>query len=163
VPYRDEELGELCHQCERPAQQACPCCSRFTCPRHLDESKQMCGKCDEAYYRYMHREDAQGAFVHVLVLVAVASVPPIISMSLLPLTLGAVFLGFPTILWYRNARDRRRFFAEMRTRGQIAAPPTHVSREAEELAKWDARALERHYQVFEASYDSGDAPEPPKE
>lgn len=121
----------------------------------------MCGKCDEAYYRYMHREDAQGSFLHVLVLVAVASVPPLISMALLPITFGAIFLGFPTILWYRKARDRRRFFAEMRTRGQIAEPAQHVPRQEEELARWEERLHERRQDVFVASFESDDAPEPP--
>jgi hypothetical protein len=118
----------------------------------------MCGKCEEAYYRYMHREDARGSFLNVLVLIAVASIPPIISTSLFPITVGAIFLGFPTILWYRTARHRRCFFAEMRTRGQIAEPAEHVSSEEEVFAKWEARDQERRLDAFEASIDHSDPP-----
>jgi uncharacterized protein (DUF983 family) len=135
VPYREAPSEAPCHQCERPARARCPVCEKPTCGKHLDERSRMCGKCDEAHYRFMHREDADGVVVQVLVVMALAVVPAVITTAMLPLTIAVVFLGFPGVLWYRRASDRRKFLTLMRTRGALPDPPSKIS--AADQAMWD--------------------------
>ena len=114
----------------------------------------MCGKCDEAYYRYMRREDGTGVLRQMLVIAAAAAVPPIISTALLPVTIAVIFLGFPGMMWWRGVRDRRRFFATMKARGALPEPaaPT-LSPDEEAMQRYAAKIDDRRADVFRASFD----------
>ena len=113
----------------------------------------MCGKCDEAYYRFTHREDQKGAFFQMLTVFTVAIVPPIISTALLPITIAAVFLGFPAVLWYRSAADRRKFLTMMRARGALPEPTPKLAEDEEALMKYEAKIADRKALEFQATFD----------
>lgn len=164
MPYRDECTGEACHQCERPASDRCPCCTRATCKRHLLDDKRMCGRCDEAYYRFTHREDQRGTLAPAVVVTGIAAVPWIISATLLPVTFGVALLGFPAIMLYRKARDRRDFVQQMRTRGALdrKAGPNDPTEEDLRLAAYDRRLTDRHAEQV-ASVAADEPVEPPQE
>ena len=123
----------------------------------------MCGNCDEAYYRFMNREDSRGTLLPVVLVTALASVPVMISMSLLPVTVGLVFVGFPGVMVYLKARDRRQFFQQMATRGAIAEKPSvyEPSEEDRRIAAFERKIDDRRADVFVASFE--DEPvEPPQ-
>jgi hypothetical protein len=113
----------------------------------------MCGKCDEAYYRFIHREDHKGTFVPMLAMFAAAIVPPIITTALLPITIAVVFLGFPAVLWYRSTRDRRTFLAMMRTRGALPEPAPKLTADEEALMKYEAKLADRKALEFQSTFD----------
>jgi hypothetical protein len=126
----------------------------------------MCGKCDDAYYRFIHREDSKGTFLQFLVMMAVAIVPAVISTALLPITIATCFLGFPSILWWRKAADKRKFLTMMRTRG--ALPETDKgkpSADEEALARYQAKINDRRAETLQATFDVGESnsdPDAPK-
>lgn len=121
----------------------------------------MCGKCDEAYYRYMHREDKGGVGLQAMAVMAVASVPAIITTAMLPLTIAAIFLGFPGVLWYRKARDRRKFLGMMRTRGALpdASPP--LTEDELALVKYEAKLADRRADRIQATFEASESTHKP--
>jgi len=123
----------------------------------------MCGKCDEAYYRYIHREDSKGSFLQVLIMMGVAIVPAVISTALLPITIATCFLGFPAILLWRKRADRRNFLSMMRERGALPEVQKNApSADEEALARYQAKLNDRKAESFQATFDAGDSgPEGP--
>ncbi len=123
----------------------------------------MCGTCDEAYYRFTHREDKGGVGLQALAVMAVAAIPAIVTTVMLPLTIAAVFLGLPGVLWYRKAGDRRKFLGMMRTRGALPEQGPTLSQDEVALAKYEAKLADRKADQFQSSFDvseSTHAPDP---
>ncbi len=157
MPYREAPNEAPCHQCERAAKNTCPCCTRPSCTRHFLVDKDTCAKCDEALYNFRHREDGTGVGRQMLMVGLVSAVPAVISMSLLPVTVGIVVVGLPILLWYRSRTDRRTFLHMMRTRGTL--PPVGPTVDAEELAlqRYESKIDDRKALEFQASFDEADS------
>jgi uncharacterized protein (DUF983 family) len=161
VPYREAPNEAPCHQCERPAKNTCPCCTRPSCTRHFLVDKQTCAKCDEALYIFRHREDATGVGRQMLIVGLVSAVPAFISMSLLPVTVGIVVFGLPIMLWYRSRTDRRTFLHMMRTRGALPAVGSKVDADELALQRYENKIADRKALQFQASFDGSDStPDP---
>jgi hypothetical protein len=109
----------------------------------------------------MHREDNGGAGLQAMAVMAVAALPAIITTALLPLTIAAIFLGFPGVLWYRKARDRRKFFGMMRTRGALPEAGPELTEDEVALAKYEAKLADRKADQFQASFDISEATHKP--
>jgi hypothetical protein len=160
VPYRDGPSEAPCHQCERPTGATCPVCTKPTCDRHLDAKQKMCGRCDEAHYRFMHREDSSGVMVQVMALLAIAIVPAVITTSMLPLTIATVFFGFPGMIWYRGRQARKKFFELMRTRGALPEKPAEFSADDEALAAYQRKVSDRKAETLAASFEPAETDTP---
>jgi hypothetical protein len=123
----------------------------------------MCGKCDEAYYRYTHREDGTGVMKQTLVVALAAAVPAILSTALLPITIAVIFFGFPGVLWWRKAGDRRKFFAMMRACGALPEPGSAPDPDEEAMRSYEAKLADRRADQFTASFhvsESNQKPDP---
>ena len=123
----------------------------------------MCGTCDEAYYRYTHREDSTGVLKQMLAIMLAAAVPPIISTALLPVTIAVIFLGFPGILWWRKAGDRRTFFAMIQARGALPEKTATRAADEEAMQRYQAKLADRRADQFSASFhvsESNAKPDP---
>jgi hypothetical protein len=140
------EAGEApCHQCDRPAREDCTACSRRTCAKHLD-ARSMCGKCDEAHYRYMRSDDGAGIWLGLPVSLLVAAVLGLAVPVLLPLAVALPFVGFPVLLYTRKRRRHARFFRMMRERGALPQPKPELTDDDIERARFEASLDNRMYE-----------------
>ncbi len=121
----------------------------------------MCGTCDEAYYRYMHREDKGGVGVQAMAVMAIASVPAILTTTMLPLTIAAIFLGFPGVLWYRKARDHRKFLGMMRMRGALPDTGPQPTESEIALTKYEAKLADRRADRIQATFEASESTHKP--
>ena len=161
MPYREQPSEAPCHQCERPAKNTCPCCTRPSCARHLLVDKRMCAKCDEAHYRFRHREDAGGVGRQMLVLGLIAAVPVTISTSLVLVTVGIAILALPAMVWYRSRQDSRKFLHMMRTRGELPEKAPVLSADELALQTYESKIDDRKALVFQSSFDVSESTSDP--
>ncbi len=91
---------------------------------------------------------------------AASAVPAIVTTTLLPVTVAAVFLALPGVLWYRTRKDARTFLELMRTRGSLPEESASSSEDEAALAKYEAKLAERHLDHVGSSVESGGGQEP---
>jgi uncharacterized protein (DUF983 family) len=125
------EGGEApCYKCDRTTGEVCATCQQPTCERHLDPRKQ-CGRCDEAYYRYMRSDDGGMVMVALPVVVIASLVFGLLSAAFLPVAIGIPIIGFPILVVARKRRRRAKFFRMMRARGALPEARTVDPADAE--------------------------------
>lgn len=118
------ESGEApCYKCDRSTRETCGTCSQPTCDKHLDARRQ-CGRCDEAYYRYMRADDGMMVTTSLVFVILGSLACGVLSPAMLPVAIGLPIVGFPIALVVRKRRKEARFFRQMRERGALPEAKT---------------------------------------
>lgn len=135
------ESGEApCYKCDRATRETCSTCQQPTCDRHLD-ARRMCGRCDEALYRYLRTDDSSAMVFALPLLMLGGILLGVLVPALVPVAIATPFVGFPAALIVRKRQRRAKFFRSMRERGALPEPAYVEPDAADEalLAKLDER------------------------
>ena len=106
----------------------------------------MCGKCDEAHYRYMRSDDGAGLWLGLPVCLLVAAVLGLAVPVLMPVAIALPFLGFPVLLYTRKRRREAKFFRTMRERGALPQPKSEVTDQDVERSRFEASLDNQMYE-----------------